>query len=74
MPPPNFRNALCVLCYDYICLKIEIHFNFLQLLMRELGDCGYAGAEVRNAPLKTEIIIRATQTKDVLGALCALCK
>ncbi len=46
----------------------------MQLLMRELGDCGYAGAEVRNAPLKTEIIIRATQTKDVLGTSCALCK
>lgn len=38
-----------------------------QFLMRELADCGYAGAEVRNAPLKTEIIVRATQTKDVLG-------
>jgi len=38
-----------------------------ELLMRELGDAGYAGAEVRQAPLKTEIIIRATQTKDVLG-------
>ena len=36
--------------------------------MRELADAGYAGAEVRNAPLKTEIIVRATQTKDVLGA------
>lgn len=35
--------------------------------MRELADCGYAGAEVRQAPLKTEIIVRATQTKDVLG-------
>lgn len=39
--------------------------------MRELGDCGYAGAEVRQAPLKTEIIIRATQTKEVLGTSSA---
>jgi ribosomal protein S3 len=42
--------------------------------MRELADAGFAGAEVRNAPLKTEIIIRATQTKDVLGtAAFSLC-
>jgi small subunit ribosomal protein S3e len=28
---------------------------------------GYSGVEVRNAPLKTEIIIRATKPQDVLG-------
>ena len=38
-----------------------------QLLERELAEQGYAGMEVRNAPMRTEIIIRATQPQDVLG-------
>merc|ERR1711881_767334 len=38
-----------------------------ELLTRELSADGYAGVEVRVAPLKTEIIIRATRARDVLG-------
>lgn len=38
-----------------------------QLLVRELGEEGYGGVEVRNTPLQTDIIIRATQTKEVMG-------
>merc|ERR1711871_429494 len=38
-----------------------------ELLTRELSADGYAGVEVRVTPLKTEIIIRATRARDVLG-------
>lgn len=38
-----------------------------QFLQRELGEDGYAGVEVRNTPLRTEIIIRATRTQNVVG-------
>jgi len=36
-------------------------------LQNELGEDGYAGVEVRVTPLRTEIIIRATRTQNVLG-------
>lgn len=36
-------------------------------LQRELAEDGYAGVEVRVTPQRTEIIIRATRTKNVLG-------
>ena len=39
-----------------------------ELLTRELAEDGYSGVEVRVTPLKTEIIIRATRTQNVLGA------
>jgi small subunit ribosomal protein S3e len=38
-----------------------------ELLQRELGEDGYAGVEVRVTPMRTEIIIRATRTQNVLG-------
>ena len=38
-----------------------------ELLTRELAEDGYAGVEVRNTPMRTEIIIRATRTQSVLG-------
>eukprot|EP01125_Pyxidicula_operculata_P010472 TRINITY_DN3443_c0_g1_i1.p1 TRINITY_DN3443_c0_g1~~TRINITY_DN3443_c0_g1_i1.p1 ORF type:complete len:236 (-),score=52.01 TRINITY_DN3443_c0_g1_i1:70-777(-) len=38
-----------------------------QFLTRELSDDGYAGVEVRTTPSKTEVIISATKTKNVLG-------
>jgi len=37
------------------------------LLARELAEEGYSGVEVRVTPARTEVIIRATRTKDVLG-------
>jgi small subunit ribosomal protein S3e len=36
-------------------------------LSRELGEDGYSGVEVRVTPMRTEIIIRATRTQNVLG-------
>nr|CCA18322.1 40S ribosomal protein S33 putative [Albugo laibachii Nc14]CCA18405.1 40S ribosomal protein S33 putative [Albugo laibachii Nc14] len=38
-----------------------------ELLQRELYGDGYSGVEVRVTPLRTEIIIRATRTQEVLG-------
>merc|ERR1712137_578668 len=38
-----------------------------ELLMRELAEDGYSGVEVRITPMRTEIIIRATRTQNVLG-------
>jgi small subunit ribosomal protein S3e len=38
-----------------------------EYLQRELAEDGYAGVEVRVTPMRTEIIIRATRTQNVLG-------
>lgn len=38
-----------------------------ELLQRELYGDGYSGVEVRVTPMRTEIIIRATRTQEVLG-------
>eukprot|EP01102_Stenamoeba_stenopodia_P010651 TRINITY_DN3235_c0_g1_i1.p1 TRINITY_DN3235_c0_g1~~TRINITY_DN3235_c0_g1_i1.p1 ORF type:complete len:222 (+),score=48.90 TRINITY_DN3235_c0_g1_i1:100-765(+) len=38
-----------------------------ELLERELAEEGYSGVEVRVTPARTEIIIKATRTKNVLG-------
>jgi len=36
-------------------------------LSKELAEDGYAGVEVRRTPNRTEVIIRATRTRNVLG-------
>ena len=38
-----------------------------EMLMRELCEDGYSGVEVRVTPTRTEIIILATHTQEVLG-------
>merc|ERR1739848_551775 len=38
-----------------------------EFLTRELAEEGYAGVDVRITPQRTEVIIRATQTRNVLG-------
>jgi len=38
-----------------------------ELFQRELGEEGFSGVEIRVTPARTEIIIRATKTKNVLG-------
>merc|ERR1711959_739807 len=38
-----------------------------EFLARTLGEDGYAGVEVRVTPIRTEIIIKATRTREVLG-------
>uniref|UniRef100_A0AC34GQ63 KH type-2 domain-containing protein n=1 Tax=Panagrolaimus sp. ES5 TaxID=591445 RepID=A0AC34GQ63_9BILA len=43
--------------------KAELN-NFL---MKELAEDGYSGVEIRRAPTRTEVIIMATRTQNVLG-------
>jgi len=43
--------------------KAELN-NFL---MKELAEDGYSGVEVRKTPTRTEVIIMATRTQNVLG-------
>ena len=38
-----------------------------ELLSKELAEDGFSGVEVRKTPIRTEIIIRATRTMEVLG-------
>jgi len=38
-----------------------------EFLQKTLGEDGYSGVEVRVTPIRTEIIIRATRTREVLG-------
>jgi len=38
-----------------------------ELFRKELAEDGYSGLEVRVTPQRTEIILRATRTKEVLG-------
>lgn len=38
-----------------------------EFLTRELAEDGYSGVEVRVTPIRTEIIILATRTQNVLG-------
>uniref|UniRef100_H8ZX08 40S ribosomal protein S3 n=1 Tax=Collodictyon triciliatum TaxID=190325 RepID=H8ZX08_9EUKA len=38
-----------------------------EFFTRQLGEDGYAGVEVRVTPARTEVIIRATRTQNVLG-------
>jgi small subunit ribosomal protein S3e len=38
-----------------------------EFLTRVLGEDGYAGVEIRVTPIRTEIIVRATKTREVLG-------
>ena len=50
---------------EVFCLHQSLLYT--QLFSRQLAENGYAGLEVRTTPLKTEIIIKATKTQDVLG-------
>lgn len=43
------------------------HAELNEFLTRTLAEDGYAGVEIRVTPIRTEIIIRATRTKEVLG-------
>ncbi|ANB11746.1 ribosomal 40S subunit protein S3 [Sugiyamaella lignohabitans] len=38
-----------------------------EFFTRELAEEGYSGVEVRTTPTKTEIVVRATHTQNVLG-------
>jgi hypothetical protein len=52
-------SAWCPACATRA--RLNRPFSSLQineLMNRELSDAGYAGVEIRNAPMRTEIIIR----------------
>lgn len=54
--------------HPYLVTRSESHlFVSVPTSTRELAEEGYAGCEVRTTHAKTEIIIRATHTQDVLG-------
>ncbi|KAL0205003.1 hypothetical protein P9112_000310 [Eukaryota sp. TZLM1-RC] len=38
-----------------------------EFLERELGSAGFAGLDVRQTPVRTEVVIHATKTSEVLG-------
>jgi hypothetical protein len=65
-PDPQHWVIECVLCSGtskYWCAQAELN----ELLTRELAEDGYSGVEVRVTPTRTEIIIMATRTQNVLG-------
>lgn len=41
--------------------------ELFEFLKRELAEDGFAGVEYRVTPLRSEIVIRATKTREVLG-------
>ena len=47
-----------------LCLLSSVS---LQYFLRSLAEHGYAGVEVRATAAKTEIIIKATKTDEVIG-------
>jgi small subunit ribosomal protein S3e len=59
---PSLLSASAVLT---VCLSLSLSVS--QLFCKELAEIGYAGVEVRVTPLRTEVIIKATRTQDVLG-------
>lgn len=66
----NFVNnntvRYCFLFFQFVAdgvFKAELN----EFLKRELAEDGYSGVEVRVTPLRTEIIILATRTQNVLG-------
>lgn len=71
----NFLICPVLSCND--CVFCSILFQFVadgvffaelnEVLTRELAEDGYSGVEVRVTPMRTEIIIRATRTQNVLG-------
>ena len=60
-----------LLCYFYSQFVADgvFYAELNELLTRELAADGYSGVEVRVTPLRTEIIIKATRTQNVLGKL-----
>merc|ERR1711939_763079 len=66
-------SSLCIMAAQQCSKKRKFvadgvfYAELNELLTRELSSDGYSGVEVRTTPLKTEIIIRATRARDVLG-------
>lgn len=76
--PPNLLGYCVVLIeHNLNCVCVCIFHQFVadgifkaelnEFLTRELAEDGYSGVEVRVTPTRTEIIIMATKTQNVLG-------
>lgn len=60
------KQNLCA-CSQFVADGV-FYAELNELLTRELAEHGYSGVEVRVTPMRTEIIIRATRTQNVLGS------
>lgn len=58
---------MCLLACSQFVADGVFFAELNDFLSRELSDEGYAGVQVRVTPNRTEIIIKATRTQDVLG-------
>lgn len=62
------------LVFNSLSLTELFYAELNEVLTRELAEDGYSGVEVWVTPMRTEIIIRATRTQNVLGnAMFLLC-
>jgi small subunit ribosomal protein S3e len=59
----------CIICIVYFQFVQEGVFKaeLNEFFTRELAEDGYSGVEIRVTPTRTEIIILATRTQNVLG-------
>ena len=65
-PATSFTHDNCVVPLQFVADGV-FYAELNELLTRELAEHGYSGVEVRVTPIRTEIIIRATRTQNVLG-------
>ena len=63
---PIFLTSHCLSDLQFVADGV-FYAELNELLTRELAEHGYSGVEVRVTPIRTEIIIRATRTQNVLG-------
>lgn len=63
----QFTDFLRSLPFSQFVADGVFYAELNEVLTRELAEDGYSGVEVRVTPMRTEIIIRATRTQNVLG-------
>jgi small subunit ribosomal protein S3e len=62
----NYNAGFAELSFKFVADGV-FYAELNDMLQQQLAEDGYAGVEVRVTPTRTEIIIRATRTKNVLG-------
>ena len=71
--PDRHQSTLLIISISLCVLQFVADGVFFaelnEVLTRELAEDGYSGVEVRVTPMRTEIIIRATRTQNVLGII-----
>ena len=63
-----FRSSISLCVLQFVADGV-FFAELNEVLTRELAEDGYSGVEVRVTPMRTEIIIRATRTQNVLGII-----